>query len=150
MTYEELSAIFSREGLYILTDDRVPGCTNAVVNIAGRAFQINPGAELSPDYGVWRSNTTTHLAGGPFTKQTIEQMDAEIDNMDRTVDRLLGLLVKCCLMLPGYRDLLARTGSQEDAQLAQRLLSELADVLAPTIGTISSQSIATNLPPSQP
>lgn len=136
MTKDELETIFSQEGLYILTHNNLPGATNAVLSMGGRAFQISlrEDMELSRDLAVWADRDAIRLVGGPFSEQTIAQAREAVGEMK-------GLLIQCALVLTGVRDFMKKHQDHDGANHAQNLLSHIAELTEGESGEYLSEML---------
>lgn len=127
MTPEEISTLFSAEGLYVLADGRTPGCTAAVMTVRDpvmecrRVFMMTVGEELSRDPAVWRNNVTTSLAGGPFSIQACKQIEKDAQELHD----LQSAVAEAKELLMMYRDALLKREMWDVAQGMQTLLDTL-------------------------
>lgn len=144
MDAADLQRMLARNGLYILADDVCPGATFHVVVMGAEDMQMTtakgnklsakrPGhvyvmrahAELSPDPSQWRAST--RIAGGPYSLQTCEVRDEELNLLDDSVDFWRNLAVSAKQAIMFYRDMmLCNPDRQAEAFAAQALLDEIA------------------------
>lgn len=139
MTSSELLAIFSQDGIYILSDTRLPGATMAVIvfgaipatGTPGRGFTVRLETELSRDMAEWQGNTETSLVAGPFSASSCLQMAQEAQACDRRhelaadhiafLDDLAG---RCEPLVEAYGKWMLAAGCITEAARADQILGD--------------------------
>lgn len=134
MTREETEQMFSRNGLWIIGDHRMPGTTMPVlvlsdvaqngIRLRGRAFMWtnSENNELTPDADVWHG-TQTFLAGGPFSTKSCQDLDEERRELQALRQTVQDLRDDLRLL----RDSSISAGCLSVSQCAQSMLDNIHD-----------------------
>lgn len=138
MTALDIATMRSRNGLYVLMDERLPTHTVAIVCMGADEVNGKPGSlyamrldrELTNSASMWPD--TIEVVGGPYSLKTIGEEEVKHEGLVDGQDFWRNLAVKMMPMVTTYRDF--KLGgdffAQEQAYLAQTLLDAVKTAIA--------------------